>query len=258
MSHQKAAYLLITELYTPQTMMKNDSLRKTLQWYIRYDTFVGILSGTGTQLGREWFEIQSSFYIQQAKEFPHDLTPKYEERFAWIRLTGYDVGQLVRSKARGAITEQDFFSQIDLFHQKVLSFRATLDPALTDPSKLVRDISGGRKPDQDGIVDPYEPDLLYGGDLFDTNILFMDFYGFELIFNSQLHAVQGRSDPIWSRNCALKMCQLFEAIQLYDRSPPGSILGMQAGLGLAVLFLRQEESEIMWARRKIATIEALG
>jgi hypothetical protein len=258
MSHQKAAYQLITQLYTPETMMKNDSLRKTLHWYIRFDTFVGIMSGTGTQLPREWFQSQHTFFSQQCQEFQNDLTAKYEERFSWIRLTGYDMSQLVRNRARGNITEDDFFKQIQLFHQRVLGFRSALHPALKDPSKLMPDISGGRNRDPEDIVDPYEPNLLFGGDIFDTNILLLDFLGFELIFNNQLAALEGKPDPIGARKTAMKICQIFEAIQQYLGSPPGIVLGMQAGLALAVLFLPMEEKEIMWSRRKIACIEALG
>jgi hypothetical protein len=258
MSHQKAAFQLITQLYTPETILKNDSLRKTLHWYIRFDTFVGIMSGTGTQLPREWFEKQHTFFLQQCHEFPNDLTTKYEERFAWIRLTGYDMSQLVRNRARGAISEENFFQQIDLFRQRLLGFRSALHPDLKDPSKLILDISEGRTRDPEDIVDPYEPNLLFGGDIFDTNILLLDFYGFELIFNNQLAALEGKPDPVGARNTALKICQTFEAIQFYSGSPPGIVLGMQAGLALALLFLRQEDKEIMWSRRKIASIEALG
>lgn len=258
MSHQKAAYKLITQLYTPETIMRNDILRKTLHWYIRFDTFVGIMSGTGTQLPREWFQSQHTFFAQQCQELPNDLTAKYEERFAWIRLTGYDMSQLVRNRARATISEEDFFNKIELFHHRVLGFRAALHPALKDPSKLMPDISEGRMRDPDDIVDPFEPNILFGGDIFETNILLLDFYGFELIFNNQLAALEGKPDPIGARKTAMKICQTFEAIQEYSGSPPGIVLGMQAGLALAVLFLPQEEKEIMWSRRKIATIEALG
>jgi hypothetical protein len=258
MSHQKAAHLLITELYTPQAMMKNDWLRKTLHWYIRFDTFVGIMSGTGTQLGREWFDVQQKFFSEQCEAFPNDLTLKYEERFAWIRLTGYDMSQLIRKRGRGELSDEEFTNQLDIFHQKVLGFKAALDPALTDPSKLIRDISNGRIRSADDIVDPYEPNLLYGGEIFDTNILLMDWYGFELIFNNQLATLRGIPDPQGARNAALKICQVFEAIQFYERSPPGIILGMQAGVAFAMLFLHQDEREIMWGRRKFATIEAMG
>ncbi|KAF2433590.1 hypothetical protein EJ08DRAFT_60436 [Tothia fuscella] len=258
MSHQKAAFQLITELYSPEAMTKTDSLRKTLQWYIRFDTFVGIMSGTGTQLSRDWFEEQYSYFVRQCQDLPTDLTAKYEERFSWIRLTGYDMSQLVRNRAKGTIPEQEFFIKIELFQQRLQDFRLDLHPALKDQAKLLPDISGGRQRDPNDIVNPFEPNLLFGEDIFDTNILLMDFYGFELIFNNQLAALQGKPDPMGARNTAMKICQIFEAIQEYQGSPPGIVLGMQAGLALAVLFLPQEESEILWARKKIATIEALG
>jgi hypothetical protein len=258
MSHQKAAHLLITTLYTPQSMMKNDFLRKTLHWYIRFDTFVGIMSGTGTQLGHEWFETQHQYFAEQCEAFPDDLSLMYEERFAWIRVTGFNMSQLVRKRSKGLVSEEEFMNQLDIFHRKILGFKDALNPRLTDQSKLISDISNGRQQDPDDVVDPYEPNLLYGGDIFDTNILLMDFTGFELVFNNQFAALQGKPDPTGARKCALRICQMFEAIQLYEHSPPGIVLGMQAGLAFAVLFLHEDEKSTMWARRKIATIEALG
>lgn len=52
--------------------------------------------------------------------------------------------------------------------------------------------------------------------------------------------------------------QLFETVELYHESPPGTILALQASLGIACLFLPRDEAHAMWARRKLATIESHG
>lgn len=57
---------------------------------------------------------------------------------------------------------------------------------------------------------------------------------------------------------AFATCQLYEALEYWPHSPPGTILAIQASLGIACLFLPRDETHSMWARRKLATIESNG
>jgi hypothetical protein len=258
MGHQKAAFSLITQMYTPQTINANESLRKILQWYIRYDTYVGILSGSGTQLGREWFDVHHKFFIQQCHEYPDEVCWKYEERFAWIRITGFDLIRLLAGKARNSISEDEYSQHIEIFQREVASLYDSISPALKDSSKLIKSFPVTRSYDPDDICDPYKPNLLYSGDIFDTNVLLYDLYGFELLFKNQIGTLEGRFDAVEMREIASKMCQTYEAIEYYPDSPAGITIGIQAGLALSLLFLRQDDREIMWARKKLASIEAQG
>jgi hypothetical protein len=257
MSHQKAALSLITELYTPQSINANESLRKIFHWYIRFDTFVGILSGSGTQLGREWLAVQHEFYVKKCNEEPNDLHWKYEEKWAWIRLTGHTLSDLGKRKAQNTISEEELHRSFSNFEKEVSGLMDDLHPSLTDRSKLVKDFPP-RPHDFDSIVNPYEPGLLFGDDIFDTNMLAHDLYGYQLLFKNQMGTVRGTFDAAEMRRLAFKMCQLFEALKVYPGSPAGIQLGMQAGHALSLLFLRQDEKEIMWGRKSLAEIEAQG
>ncbi|TVY80693.1 hypothetical protein LSUE1_G006092 [Lachnellula suecica] len=57
---------------------------------------------------------------------------------------------------------------------------------------------------------------------------------------------------------AYKSCQLFEAMEYWPGSPPGTVLACQASLGIACLFLPRDDHHSMWARRKLAVIESHG
>ncbi|KAF2403312.1 hypothetical protein EJ06DRAFT_452721, partial [Trichodelitschia bisporula] len=252
MSHQKAAFQMITALYTPEQMVSNDPQRKLLQWYMHFDTFVGILAGTGPQLGREWFAANHAYYAQESEAHPDSLALMYDERYSWIRLAGHDMATLFARKAKDGIGADEFGSRRAALSDAISNWRDNLPSKLMDDSYRVHDFNGWDAPDLDDIVDPYEPGLLFGGPLFDTNLLVIDFYGLELVYKSHVGA-----PPAETRDLAYRMCQMFEAIELSNLGC-GLVTGMQAGIALAVVFLPREPKEIMWARRKLALVEASG
>ncbi|KIW06043.1 uncharacterized protein PV09_03219 [Verruconis gallopava] len=258
MNHQTAALTLITTLYTPEKMCAHESLRKVFQWYARFDVFVGILSGAASQLGREWFASQLDFYQKQCEEHPESLTWKYEERYAWARLTGFDLRAFMRKKALGELSEEDFTKQLAVFEDQVENIYTNIHPMLRDDSKRLEDISEGRTKSPDDIVDPYEPNVLYGGELFDTNLVIHDMISFEMLYKNMIASTTGKFDLGEIRATCLRECQLYKAVTLYSGSPPGIRFGMQAGLALCILFLRANEKEIWWARKQFAEIEAKG
>src|SRR6186713_2524290 len=94
MGHQKAAYEILTRLYTPHSIMQTELLRKVLLWYTRFDLFVGFQSGGESVLGRDWYVAAHDYYAQKAREDPDNLTLKYEERFSYSRLVAKDSSDL--------------------------------------------------------------------------------------------------------------------------------------------------------------------
>lgn len=50
---QKAAYRMLLELYSPDTIMDDELQRKILSWYSRFDLTAGLISGYETVLGRD-------------------------------------------------------------------------------------------------------------------------------------------------------------------------------------------------------------
>ncbi|KAI6863453.1 hypothetical protein KC316_g20259, partial [Hortaea werneckii] len=82
LGHQRAAHQILTDLYTPMTIMQDETRRKIIGWYIRFDLFAGMMSGGETNLGREWFAVHSDFYTRQTMDRPDDLGAKFEEYFA--------------------------------------------------------------------------------------------------------------------------------------------------------------------------------
>lgn len=256
--HQKAAHQLLTSLYTPQNVSQNETLRKAFQWYTRFDLFVGFQSGAEAVIGREWLEESYNYWATQLRDRPNDLVLKYEERFAYSRWLATDVAMLFARKNKGQISDEAFGAELGGLIQKFDSWESQLDPALVNPDHLVKDFSDAPPRDPDSVVDPYDPNFLYEGPLWTTNFLFTDFWAIHLMFKSLLALVERRLPPPEISEMAYKMTQMFEAVQMFPRSPPGSIIEAQASMAFGSLFIARDEKTIMWCRKKFAAIECAG
>lgn len=254
--HQKAAYDALTRLYTPETIIQSEFMRKVLLWYIRFDLFVGFQSGGESVLGREWYVVLYDYYAQKARENPEDIGMKYEERFGYSRLAAKDANDLFARKARGQLTDEKFMDELPKVANRINNLDKNIDPSLLDPSEHVANLSG--EPDPDDIVNPFEPNIIWSGKQWTTNYLIMDMYGIICMFQIQIsHALRKPFDPDL-KNKARRVAQVFEAICLYPKAPPGAIIEAQASLAIATLFLPKDPKTIQWCRRTFAKIESAG
>jgi hypothetical protein len=259
MAHQAAACQILTDLYTPQSVMEHETTRMILHWYIRFDIFAGVLSGYSTVLGRQWFDACHRYFLSKTREKPDDISVKYEERWARLRLLAADIALLCGRKGANNISDQEFHDQYQVIADEVSNWENDLHPALKDRSKLVTDFGSPPLRDPDDIVDPYSPNTMYGGDISLTNLLALDFWGMDLLVNQQLAEMfLGIPRSPRAQETAYKMCQMFETVQLHPQSSPSVVLGMQATLGVSAVFLPPDDKHSRWARKKLATVEALG
>jgi hypothetical protein len=256
MGHQKAAYGILTRLYTPQTITETELLRKVLLWYIRFDLFVGFQSGGESVLGREWYVVMHEYYAVKARESPEDLNLKYEERFAYSRLVAKDSSDLFARKAKGLLSDEAFMAQLPILDEQVKSLETSIDPVLLDPSGYVTEFPG--KADPEGIVNPYEPNVIWDGPQWTSNFLLLDTWGIVFVYNIQISMAMRRPFEPSLTQKAYRAAQIFEAVCAYPDGPPGAIIEAQATLAIATLFLPKDPKTIQWCRRTFAKIESAG
>ncbi|KAI0573608.1 c6 finger domain protein [Pyrenophora tritici-repentis] len=256
MGHQKAAFELLTRLYTPETVIQSDFLLKMLLWYIRFDLFTSFQSGGEAALGREWYVAVHDCYAQKVRDNPDDLGMQYEEQFAYSRLVAKDSNDLFARTGKGLVSPQDFMAQLPLLKERVETLRENLPPTLTDASYKIHSIPGTHDPND--IVNPYEPDIIWGGKLWTTNYLRLDLWGIQFMFAiSSSMALKQPIDPEWT-NEAYKAIQVFEAMCAYPDAPLGAQLEAQVSFAISVIFLPKDAKTMMWVRRTFAKIEASG
>jgi hypothetical protein len=256
MGHQKAAFELLTRLYTPQTITKSDFLCKVLLWYIRFDLFVGFQSGGEAVLGREWYEAVHNCYDQKVRDNPDDIGMQYEECFAYSRLVAKDSNDLFARTGKGLVSPQEFMQQLPQLKERVESLFQQVGPQLTDPDYKIKDIPGKRDPDD--VVDPYEPDVIWSGPLWTTNYLYLDIYGILFMFHiSASMALKQPFSPELTKS-AYRAVQTFEAICAYPEAPPGALLEAQVCFAIATIFLPKDQKTVQSIRRTFAKIETAG
>lgn len=258
LGHHKAAYSMLTELHTVESIMESEVRRKILAWYSRFDLFLGFMSGYQTVLGREWFAANEHYYTEQARQHPGDIFSQIEAAVASHRVLAMDMALLFAKLPCGAISFPEFSKENVLLAQKIRGWKQNLDPLLSDDRYLVRSFEGAHQREKDDIVDPYRPGGLFQGPLWGMNFLMMDWLGTNILHTCQTALIMKEAVPPRLVDSALEVCRLFETIEYWPRSAPGSVISAQAGIGIAALFLPKDERHTMWIRRKLAAIESQG
>ncbi|RDL33609.1 uncharacterized protein BP5553_07977 [Venustampulla echinocandica] len=258
LGHQKAAYQILTELYMPETVMQDETSRIILGWYMRFDVFAGLMGGFETVLSRDWFSASFGVCQQIAIMDPTDLDWKIETALAHHRLIATDMTLLFARMSKGELSMDRFLRENADLGRRIEEWESKMDPALKDSRFLITDFTGAPPRDPDDIVDPYAPGLIYSGPLWAMNMARIDWLSIDLMHTYQT-ALTTKSPPSPElMQKAYRICQLFEAMELWPGSVPGAVVACQASLGISCLFLPKDERHSMWARRKLATIESHG
>ncbi|KAK3487725.1 uncharacterized protein B0T23DRAFT_213097 [Neurospora hispaniola] len=258
MGHQKAALEVLTELYTPQTVMQTVVGRMILTWYTRFDVFTGIMASSETMLPREWFTTFVDYYEARAAENPDELSYKTEVCSGRLRMISMEMSLLFGRSARHQVTEEEYTAEHRRLYNALHEWKNSWDPALVDPEFLVTDVSMNGASDTDRIFQPLTPGLLFRPPLFTSTILTCEWNSITL-----MHGSQGTSDPSSEtleklREHAYVICQICEAVETWPLSPAGSLIILQPCLGIAALFVPQEEAYQLWIRKKFALLERMG
>ena len=244
-------------MFTPQTVMENETRRQTFQWCARLDVIAGLMAANDTCLGREWYVECDGWYEQQAELYPFDVQARLASCHATLRLIGYDMAGLLSSLPRGAITMEDFMLQYSEIGERIDEARLRVQ-TLNDGAYTVTHFPNKEPPTPDDIVDPYVPGGLFSGPLFSLNYTWIDWFAGKLMYRYHLSTILREAPPADLGALALEQCRIFETIEKWPESPPGATVGAHASLGIASVFLQKDERHTMWCRRKLASLEEQG
>lgn len=258
LGHQKAAFEILTKLYTPQTVMQSEMARMVLGWYMRFDVFASLMGGFETVLSRDWFAYAEDFLRQKGTIEPLTLSWKIEHIISQTRLIAVDMSILFTKMGKGEILHAQFVRENEIIGKRIQEWKTKMSPSLQDSRYFISDFSGARALDPDDIVNPYLPATIYSGPLWNVNLCVMDWHSLDLMHEYQTSLLMGTPpSPDLQRN-AYASCQLLEAVEFWPGSPQGSLVACQASLGISCLFLPRDEKHAMWGRRKLAKIESHG
>ncbi|GKT48677.1 uncharacterized protein ColSpa_08858 [Colletotrichum spaethianum] len=213
MGHQKAAFEMLTHLFTPETAISDEADR--LHWMLEAES------------GR-------------------------------LRVISREMSTLFARGSRGQISPEDFAAEHERIQKSLQGWKDGWDHALTDPSRLVTDFSHARAMNDDDIVDPFAPGVLYDFPIFPTTLLTGEFNSTMMMHKCQSSTTDRGQLYEELRGHAYAICQIFEAVEEWPSSPKGSLINIQACIALAALFLPQDAKHHAWVRRKFALLETMG
>ncbi|GAW20169.1 hypothetical protein ANO14919_096660 [Xylariales sp. No.14919] len=256
--HQKAALQILTQLFTPETIMQSP-ISTILTWYIRFDVFVAMMGGFATALPREWFVSAVEGSKEKVGDDPDNLYWRIEVQAATLRLISMDMSLLYAKSARGEISAESYVEEFDQISEQLSEWKARLDPAITDASYLVTDFQYKQPLTDDDIVDPYQPGSLYRPPLFSTTILLMEWHSITIMHKSRQEGYALQQEPSNEiRQLSLMACEMYETLRRWPETPTGALITVQACLAISCLFIPRDQKYHMWMRRRYASLEASG
>ena len=261
MGHQKAAYGMITELHTPESIVKTDFHRKILTWYSRFDIYAGLMAGAETILGKEWFSAIANYTQELAMLNPNDLGIGIESMYAQLRVLGFEMTQLIAKIPKihkGELSLDDWAKEDECFLKNLANWRAQANSYRANTEYVMPTFEDSPQADPEAIVAPYKPDSLFKEPFFAFNYMMTDGLGAEASYRYQVSLMFEQPQPPELLELSLGAAAMFEAIELWHGSPPGAIFPIQATLGLLCLILPREAKYVKWCRKKLVTFESLG
>ncbi|KAI1619095.1 hypothetical protein EDD36DRAFT_50113 [Exophiala viscosa] len=260
--HHRAAYTMVLELFDHDSIHETDLGRRIFSWYARLDVMVGLMAGTETRLDRQWYAANSLWYKQQIDDDP-DSDVDIENTVAYFvaanRLLGMDMAALFAKIQKQEIGIADFqaenaaiIARRDDMKRHIQSFNDDYYRVKEFPIEAIRPLN------EEDIVNPYTPGGLFKDALWPLNFMWLDWYGIELMQTYQTAMLLQQPVPPVLEQISLEICRIYEAIDRWPEAPNGAILGAHASLGIGIVFLQKDAKHVMWARRKLATIERAG
>jgi hypothetical protein len=260
MGHQKAAYELLTELFTPKSAVQSPLGRLVVHWYSRFDVFVAIRGSFPTMLPTEWFTEYRDYC--QAQTALADETSQFhwhvEAELATFRHISRDISTLVARGSRGQMTPEEFASDHSQLVKRLDTWRTSWHPVVADPDYLVTDFSYGPPATEDDIVNPYTPGFLYSPPKFTTTMMAMLYLSCILMLKCQSPTTERQQLYRELAAHSYEVCQIFELVSRWPGSPKGSIIATDPVLSMAALFLPLDTKHTTWFRQKLAMCEMAG
>ncbi|KXX75442.1 Adhesion and hyphal regulator 1 [Madurella mycetomatis] len=257
MGHQRAAFEVLTQLFTPQSVMQTPAGRMALMWYARFDVFIGIMGSFETTLSSEWYSAPVEYYDLKVAAEPHNVSWKIEASHARLRRTSMEMSLLYAKGAKREVTEDEYTAGHRRLSAALDDWKNSRDPVMTDAAFLVSDFPGNQTPGADDAVIPPAPGVLFRPPLFASTILMCEYHSIVLMHGSQAANLTEETRAELTEH-AYAICQICETVELWPNSPPGSLIILQSCLAIASLFVRRDSRHHMWIRRKFALLERMG
>lgn len=255
--HHHAAHALMRELITPESANLNELHTHIFLWYARFDVVVGILAGTETVLGRDWYLAKEQYDAEQAALYPEDPNKQLLLVASINRRFGLDMASLYAKLSRGMISMEQFAIQNEQLGQWIEQTKAILR-TFDDYEYKVQEYPNKQPLTKDDITDPYVPGGLHRGALWDFNYAWIDILSTEAMYKFQ--TMQVLQQPLLQdlHDLSLEQCRLIETMVRWPQKENGYFIMFKNSMSMVSMFLPNDSKHQMWTRHKFAMMEQHG
>lgn len=263
MGHQKAAFEILTKLFTPGSAVQSPLGRMVVKWYARFDIWVATQGGFPTALSQDWLTEMMSYCQAQAARVTDDPVMEYawcmEKELAQFLVISRAMSMLYARRSRDQIEPSDYEAEHTRLLKVSKDWRESWSPIIADPNYRVTVFDYGPPKTEADIIDPHAPPQdLYRSHKFATTGLIMHYLSITIMH--KLQSPPGVGQSVWMELAGhgYEVCQIFEQIERFPGSPAGSLLFLHAPLSISGLVTPQDDKHHMWFRRKFALLESKG
>lgn len=266
MGHQKAAQEILTQLFTPQSIVATPMGRIMLCWYMRIDLLLAPIWGLEPALPRLWHEnLEAHAKTQLATLTSSDTNTVLpwiiELADTQLRILFRDMSAVTSLRKSGVLTDEEFQAMHKKLALRLREWKDTLHPALTDPSRLAPSAKREHRKTS-GLFNYYETAVpLYESPLQATTMLLCHWHVMVLMHLSQVSGegmVEASGMLGGMGGNAEAVCQMSEAAEDWANAPRSVVKRMNSTLLTVAMFMPQRQPEQMWLRRKFAWLERQG
>lgn len=258
MGHQKAALEILSQLFAPQSIVETSLNRTILSWYIRFEILVGLMGGFVTSLPRDWFVAFDGYCQARLAGDPDNLDWLYERAENRLRLICHDICLLVARRARDNLTGASVPAEHENVARQLREWRETLEPALTDPSRLVA-LSAYSSDETSSALSRTAP--LYESPLSSTTLLLCEWHATVMMhLYQESQESRGQISPGLGSlsQHAEAISQIFNAGEQWAAGPKGLLIMLHPCITIASMFLPPNPGTNIWLREKFALLESSG
>jgi len=257
MGHQKAAFEVLTQLFTPQTIVQTSLGRMVLRWYSRFDVFIGIMGSFPTSLPRTWFSTMAEYCSAQSAADPGNIVWKIEACDARLRLISMEMSLLFGKGASQEATQEEYTVEHRRLTGALNAWKGLWEATLNDPAHLVMDVKAEHDAGLDSIVKA-APGVLFRPPLFAATILNCEWHSISLMHGSQSASESSDETRAGLVEHANAICRTCATVEGWPLSPGGSLIILHPCLAIAALFVQPDATRYMWIRKKLALLEVMG
>ncbi|KAJ5542365.1 hypothetical protein N7535_004785, partial [Penicillium sp. DV-2018c] len=251
--HHQAAHALMRELITPDSANVKELHENIFLWYARFDVIVGILAGTETVLGRDWYLAKERYDAEQAALYPDDPSKQLAHVASINRRFGLDMASLYAKLSRGMLSMEEFTIQNEQLGRWLEQAKAILK-TFDDYDYKVQEYSNKQPLTEDDVTDPYVP----GDALWDFNYAWIDILATDTMYKYQTMQVLKKPLIQELHDLAQEQCRLIETMVRWPHKENGYCIMFKNSISMVSMFLPSNPKYQMWSRRKLALMEQHG